>query len=871
MHRRFALLFLLCLPLALSAQEDDNTEWYQNKPIADITFSGLRNVDRNDLSGITEDYIGEPFSDSRFLELQQRLYALDFFTQIIANAQRADPDGNEVVIEFTVEERPVVSEVVFEGNRQIRTGELNDAIVAGQGDIVSRSRVRADEVEIRRLYRENGYTQAEVTSRIEDTDTEGEQRVVFSIQEGNQRTIRQIQFVGNSFASDGALRGAMESKQQSLFNSGVYQEAELEQDRNRIISYYTQRGYIDAEIEEVQTEVDEEGEDKTHVIVTIYLSEGEQYTFEGISFEGNQVFSDEELQALVRHREGTTVNLNRVQQDYQRISDLYYSSGYIFNEIQLEQSRDVENQQVSYTVTIREFNRAHIENIIVRGNTKTRDHVITRELPFEVGDIFSAGKIREGLQNLMNTGYFSAVVPDTPQGSTEGLMDLIIDVEEGQTADIRLGIDIGASADFPVSGRVAWQDSNFRGLGQTVGAELVASPAEQSLSLNFNEPWLLGQRWSAGANIMLRRSVERNVLQSYPGQDTPYGAQDSYVFTEDTTYDGVEYKAGDVFPGIPSDDTKDEDGNTIDFESSYEYYGSSAIPDEYLMEYQNWDFTLGGNTGYRFLTPAGRLNLSTNLSTSLNIATYDESEYFEPFRDEGDSAFRNGVPEFINRWRIGANLDDRDILISPTTGYYLGQSFEFTGGFLFGSQHFIRSETTAEGYYTLFDLPVAESWNWKVVAKGRSSLSTILPQFWIPGRDGADVIADPTRLLSINGITNARGWPSDAGLHGIWENTFELRMPIAEQLLWFDTFFDATYPYDELGDITSTSFQDGLYGIGAGIRFSIPQLPISLYLARLFKIDEDGSIAWQRGELFNPDNESDKGLRFVLSFSTSFF
>ena len=105
----------------------------------------------------------------------------------------------------------------------------------------------------------------------------------------------------------------------------------------------------------------------------------------------------------------------------------------------------------------------------------------------------------------------------------------------------------------------------------------------------------------------------------------------------------------------------------------------------------------------------------------------------------------------------------------------------------------------------------------------------------------------------------------------MWENSFELRMPISEQFVWLDAFFDATFPYDELSDIKDTTLQDGLYGIGAGIRFSLPQLPISLYLVRLFDIDDDNTVSWQTGELFNRDNLEGKGLRFVLSFSTSFF
>lgn len=829
MHKRYAWIFLLLLPLSLSAQ-NQNADWYQNKPIADITFSGIQHVDVGDLSGIINDYIGREFTDRRFLELQQRLYALDFFTQIIPNAVRADEEGNEVIIHFEVQERPIVDSVEFQGNRRLRDSRLSDAIVVSSGDIISRSRIRMDETEIRRLYRENGYTQASISSRIEDTDVPGKQRVIFVINEGSQTTIRQIQFVGNAFASDGALRGAMESKQQSLFNSGVFQEAVLEQDKRRILDYYRQRGYIDAEIIEIQTQVNDSDDNRDFLTITVYLEEGEQFSFEGMSFVGNSVFSDAELQALVRHRPNTVINLLRIEQDFERISDLYYSNGYIFNNISVEESRNNENLTVHYTVTIQEFNRAHIENIIVRGNTKTKDHVIFRELPFEKGDIFSSSQIRTGLFNLMNTGFFTAVVPETPYGSVEGLMDLIIDVEEGQTADIRLGVDIGGGGDFPVSGRIAWQDSNFRGLGQTIGAEVVASPVEQSLSFNFREPWLLGYRWSAGMNLTVKRTIQNNILQTDP-------------------------LTGGILGQLPGQ--KDD-----------------QVPNDFRMQLQDWDFVLGGNTGYRFITPAGRLNLSTSLSTGINLTSYNDELYFPPYGGAYENLkSSNSSWELINRWRLGTNLDSRDILISPSSGYYLGQNITFTGGFLFGNRHFILSESAAEGYLTLFDIPVGENWNWKMVLKAKAGFSAILPQFWVRGTSGEEALQNvpDNQLLAVNGVTNARGWSFQPGLHGLWENILELRMPIAEQLLWFDTFFDATFPYAELSSVPNTSPQDGLYGIGAGLRFSIPQLPISLYFARLFTIDENNSIQWETGNFFNPENEAGKGLRFVLSFSSSFF
>ena len=199
---------------------------------------------------------------------------------------------------------------------------------------------------------------------------------------------------------------------------------------------------------------------------------------------------------------------------FRAISDLYFQGGYIFNQIQLEEERDEAQQQINFTVQITESGRAHIENIIIRGNTKTRDDVILRELQFEEGDVFSAGRIREGIANLYNTQFFADVPAiETPQGSVPGLMNLIINLEEGQTTDLRLGVSFALDAEIPIVGVVKWGDSNFLGNGQTIEAELNISQYEQSLQFSFFDPWLFGDRWSGGIGINLSRNVQTQELQ----------------------------------------------------------------------------------------------------------------------------------------------------------------------------------------------------------------------------------------------------------------------------------------------------------------------------------------------------------------------
>ncbi|MFP4483668.1 MAG: outer membrane protein assembly factor BamA [Spirochaetaceae bacterium] len=878
----FIAISLLLLTSALFAQEE---AWYQGKPIVDVRFEGLTSVSRSELEGITEQFIGRNFTDSVFLDLQRRLYALDYFQQIVPRAVRAQ-DGEAVVIVFEVDERPLVRDVVFEGSRSLREGELRDAIVLKPGDIVTGSKVRLDEQAVEDTYVSEGFPNVQVTGEVEEIEGANEVNVVFRIDEGARVTIEEIRFSGNTFASDSTLRGVMESKAQSIFNRGTFQESTLEQDRQAIEQYYRTRGFIDAEVVEIDRERRQDEEDeRVNLTLTIFVEEGEQYVFGGVDFEGNELFTDAELRERISLEPGDTLDMNRFESDFQQVADLYYRNGYIFNSISRQEERDEEENSVSFTVDIVERSRAHIENILIRGNEKTKDYVIRRELPLEVGDVFSASEIREGVRNLSNLQYFSNITPETPEGSVEGLMDLVINVEEANTADIRFGISFGAQEGFPVTGQLSWQDRNFLGRGQSIGAQLNVSPQEQQLGFNFGERWLFGRRWSAGVNANVDREIQddipQDVLAPIFGEGDANAVPDpftgAYVFEEETELDegsctGETFEAGRQWPaecGAPTSDQIDEFLVT-----DYEYAGGdlSAIPEAYLMDYTDWEISLGGNTGYRFPTGIGTFAARTSVRTAAGFASYDAATQ-RPF----DPRVRENLEtwNFQNSWTLGLSLDDRDLVASPSSGYHADQSATFTGGFLFGDRHFIRTKSKGQLFWTFFDWDVFDNWSWKLVGGLNSELSFILPQFWVPADDRQDEFASGAQvaalsdLLALDGMTMARGWPFDSGNEVLWGNWFELRTPIAEDIVWFDQFFDAAAVWNERDDFRSLGIEDFKFSFGTGLRFTVPQFPIRLYLAKRFQI-RDGKVDWQEGSLLNPNDTETGGIDFVLSFSTDF-
>ena len=437
--------------------------WYRGKPIKDIKFDGLKHIRSAELESVVAPFRGRDFTDDLYLELQNRIFALDFFREFSPTAVPADPEGNEVIIVFKVVELPVVSKITFVGNSGLKRRELLDAISLKVDDIANGILIRTDEAAIKNKYTEKGFPDAKVSARFQSAK-ENTVVVVFTITEGERTTVTDIFFEGNSVYSNSTLRGQLSMKPKGLIRDGAFQEAQLLADQEAITRYYRDRGYLDAEITDVVREVNRDEKGNNNMMITYRISEGKTYSFAGITFEGNDIFSTEELQKLVRSKTGETANASRIEADLQRVADLYGENGYIFNSISHEEIRNAEAGTIAFRISIIERGRAHIENIILKGNKKTKDFVILREIPLESGDVFSKTKILEGMRNLYNLQYFSAIMPDTPPGSADNLMDLVLTVEEQPTTEVQFGLTYSGSSDpddFPISGILSLTDRNF--------------------------------------------------------------------------------------------------------------------------------------------------------------------------------------------------------------------------------------------------------------------------------------------------------------------------------------------------------------------------------------------------------------------------
>lgn len=800
--RSFSLRFLSLVVLFLSvfmmpsisqtssdagaASEASDDTWYYGKLIKSVSFKGLKNVASKDVDGIVSGFIGKQFNDDVFADMIDRIYALDIFDDIAPEALPGDSKRNTVSIVFTVSEKPVITRILISGNKQLRSAEIKDILSLKEKEVFVESKLLTDERAVRDLYLEKGYTGAKVSSSVKDTEKGFE--VSFVVDEGRSTVISKIAFKGNTLFSDKQLKKNLKMKEAKFLNKGAFQESGLEADRQAIVAFYQGNGYIDAQVVDVTRELTVNEEKKRdELTITYIVEEGEQYTYAGIKFVGNEIFSDEKLQSLIKVKIGKVFEQTKFQEGLMAIADLYYENGYTSNRFQPLASKDSEAKTVSYVLNVVEASRSHIESIIVRGNTKTQEKVILRELPIEAGDIFSKTKITTGLRNLANLQYFSATVPDIIQGSEEGLVDVVLNVEEQSTTAIEFGVTFSGVADandLPFALFAKWSDSNLKGTGRSLSVGTSLATKTQSIDVSFGQNWF---------------------------QDLPISTSISTSFSH-SSLNAIRTAV---------------DGNGI-------IHNSDSNNETYYMEYEQFKWSLGLSGGRRWTPDWAVLSLSAGISGSLRCNIYDEDLWIP--QDLSISRYAN-TWGWINSIWTAFSMDGRNVNYDPSSGWFMSERLAWYGLTPLESEFYLRTDTKLEKYFTLFNFKLSETFDFKAVLFAYTGFSFMIP--------AADSGIGRTSQLYIDGMFNGRGWTdiyNKVRGKAMWSNIIELRIPLVPNICALDGFFDAVAIKTEASDLfSSLKGEDFYFSFGPGIRFTLPQFPLRLMFANTFKY-EDGSF-----------------------------
>ena len=800
MRRHLLSIFLMIFIAAgITAQED--SDWFWDHPVSKIEFEGLRSVKKSELTGVTSSFVGQPFTEELYAEILDRLYALDFFEDIEPYA-KPDKDPEKVVLVFTVTEYPQVAKIEFKGNSKIRNGELRECVKTKTGDIYNESKTLIDERLIREHYIDKGYSDSKITHTVERK--EDGVVITYNIVEGKNTVISEIHMTGNSIVSERALKGKISLKEIGFLRDGAFKSTSLEQDKKTIISYYNERGYIDASILDVKIDsVQNEEKQRTDMHITFVIQEGAQYKFAGLTVTGNQIFSTETIMACMKLKEEAIFNLTKFEEGIAAITSLYYDSGYMSNGYYPVPAKDIDRKEISYNLVIEERARSHVENIIIKGNNKTKDYVIKREIPLEEGDVFSRDKIISGMRNLFNLQYFSNIVPDVTQGSEENLLDLVFSVEEGPTISMNLGMSfsqIKEPNDLPVSLYFTIGNTNLFGEGKSISSTINLAKNNQSLDFSYSQGWI-GD---------LPISFSESFSISHTNNSTPIMA----------------YQTNGVFD-----------------------------QSHYYIDYEGFSASLGSALGRRWTPTFAILSLSGGLNNTVTKYKYDAQTNIPT--DSAISMFENrlGISNIL--W-TSFSMDGRDINYDPSKGWFASQKLSLNGLIpVLEKEFFFTSETKLEGYLTLFDIHFNEKDSFKGVLALYTGLTMLFPI-------NNSIISDSNKPY-IDGMFTGRGWSElyrSAETKGqvLWNTQAEIRFPIVPGVVGIDLFHDAVAVKPEVGQLfTDLSLNDFYFSMGPGVRFLMQQFPLHLLFTFRYQV-RDGKIVWGGKNGYSP-------YQFVLSFN----
>jgi outer membrane protein insertion porin family len=523
--------------------------------VRDLGVEGNRRIQSAAILNRVQTRIGDAFSPAAIREDVRSIFGLGFFDDVQVRTEEFE-GGVRVV--FVVVERPLLREVSFEGNQAVKTEDLRERADIRVGVLYNPVEVQRAQQAIREKYEDEGYFGATITPRTERTP-EGDLRVVFRIEEGPKLRIDRIVVDGNQALSDKQIKAAMETKERLfwILPFSTVQRRVFEDDVERILQLYADHGYIQARVESHEIVPDLARE---KVTLRVRVVEGPQFRTGTIAIKGNEVLPTEEIQKLLRLREGEVFSRGALRASVRAIVDRYSELGRARAEVEPQTVNDVQNLKVDVTLAIVEGGPVYVERINITGNTKSSERVLRRELRVAEGELFTFQKLVRSRQRMFNLGYFDEVNVTTEQGSTPDRIVINIDVKERATGLFSIGA--GYSSVDNLFATIDVSQRNLFGRGQEVFLRFRIGASSRLGLIGFTEPYLFGIPLRAGFDIYDRQREFDDFTEERLGGDI----RASYPLTEYLTLSGLyrleEVEISDLFPDA-SEALRAEEGTKL--------------------------------------------------------------------------------------------------------------------------------------------------------------------------------------------------------------------------------------------------------------------------------------------------------------------
>jgi outer membrane protein insertion porin family len=410
-----------------------------------IEIRGNKRIELPAIAGRLTLKRGDPYTPENVRGQIKILYETGFFEEVQVETESG---VGGVALAFLVREKPFITEIVFDGNKELSDDKLKEKITIKSQAFLDQPQAKESAEKIRLAYQGAGYFNCRVIPIVQTLD-EDRKRLTFFVKEGDKARVKTVSFDGLHAATKDEMFKVMATREwipwyglvtqlklpSFVSDSGVLKREELNNDVERIKEVLLNKGYLNARVGLPTVDLSDE---KKWFIVTYTVMEGEPFTIGEIGFRGNTVFEDPELRQGLKMKEGEIFQRQKLRDEVTRLNDLYGSRGYSFADVSPNVVPNSEDRTASIILTVKEGEMMRIRQININGNEKTKDNVIRREIRVDEQDVIDTPALKRSFQRLNNLNFFETVEILPAQVGTDKV-DLNVRVKEKPTGQFSIG------------------------------------------------------------------------------------------------------------------------------------------------------------------------------------------------------------------------------------------------------------------------------------------------------------------------------------------------------------------------------------------------------------------------------------------------
>jgi len=486
-----ALLLLACL--AADARAFD--AFVAN----DIRVDGLSRISAGTVFSYLPIEKGDRVDRPRAGEAIRALYKTGFFRDVQLSRQ-----GQILVV--TVVERPAISKIAIEGNKDIKDEDLLRGlreVGLSEGETFDRLQLDRLTQELTRQYNNRGKYNVTIKPTIKELDR-NRVEITIDIVEGKAAKIKHINLVGNSKFTDDDIREDFEQNDSNWLSwysrDDQYSREKLSGDLEKLQSFYQDRGYVDFNVESTQVAI---SNDKKEIFITANVREGEIYAISEIKIAGDLILEESELRRLVISAPGETFSRRKLEATAEAMTKVLANIGYAFADVSPVPQLDKENRTVAVTFFVNPGKRVQVRRINFQGNTRTQDEVLRREMRQFEGAWFSQAAIDRSKIRLQRLGFFKTVEIETPRVTgSDDLIDVNVKVEEQSSGAFQFGLGYSQLQGLLTS--ISVTQRNFLGTGNSIGVTAQNNIIAKTFEVSYFKPYFTDDGLSIGYNVGYR-------------------------------------------------------------------------------------------------------------------------------------------------------------------------------------------------------------------------------------------------------------------------------------------------------------------------------------------------------------------------------